>query len=371
MNVKNWTFALFGAIMIGSCIQEEALNTEADIETVALKEEGVLLREAVINNDQVKLPVKDEQDITQLTPIFTLTPGATIEPPSGTTRNFTNPQTYTVTSEDGQWKKTYIVNIVYSGIPLEYHFEGITPVTKKEPDTNKEPDTLYYNFFEDDEAGNHMDWTNANAGFNYTGVKAAPEDYPTAPAQGGVNGGHCIKLTTKNTGALGAMLKMYLAAGNLFMGSFEISIPHVVKATKFGIPFKHVPKKVSGYYKYKSGPVFTKDGKEVPGKKDIFDIYGIFYETDDNVKTLDGTNQFTSPNLISIARIQNAHETDQWTKFEIPFKIKPGKNVDMQKLKDGKYNFALVFSSSIKGDLFEGAEGSTLYIDEVKVDIEY
>jgi hypothetical protein len=36
-------------------------------------------------------------------------------------------------------------------------------------------------------------------------------------------------------------------------------------------------------------------------------------------------------------------------------------------LEDGKYNVAIVFSSSIKGDLFEGAAGSTLYIDEVEL----
>ena len=36
-------------------------------------------------------------------------------------------------------------------------------------------------------------------------------------------------------------------------------------------------------------------------------------------------------------------------------------------LEDGKYNVAIVFSSSIKGDLFEGAAVSTLYIDEVEL----
>ena len=362
MNVKNWIFLLWMVLLFSSCIQDEALNTEADIETVTLKEEGVLLRPAVINNDNVKLPVKDDQDITQLTPVLTLTPGATVEPPSGTTRDFSTPQTYTVTSEDGAWKKTYTMSVVNTGVPLEYHFDKFSPVT------NNKGETVYYNFFEVDEEGNYLDWTNANAGFEYTGVKAAPEDYPTAPADGGYNGGKCIKLTTKSTGGLGALIKMYLAAGNLFMGSFKISIPHVVKATKFGIPFKKVPLKISGYYKYKAGAVFTDNGQEVPGKKDIFDLYGIFYETDDEVKTLDGTNSLTSPNLISVARISDAHETEQWTRFEIPFETKSGKKVDPQKLKEGKYNFALVFSSSIEGHYFRGAEGSTLYIDEVKVE---
>lgn len=42
-------------------------------------------------------------------------------------------------------------------------------------------------------------------------------------------------------------------------------------------------------------------------------------------------------------------------------------NVDKDKLKAGKYNVAIVFSSSIEGDYFRGAVGSTLYIDEVEL----
>ena len=82
---------------------------------------------------------------------------------------------------------------------------------------------------------------------------------------------------------------------------------------------------------------------------------------------MDGTNAFTSDHLISVARINDARETDEWTEFNIPFVTKEGKTIDAQKLKDGKYNVAIVFSSSIRGDLFEGAEGSTLYIDEVEL----
>ena len=102
----------------------------------------------------------------------------------------------------------------------------------------------------------------------------------------------------------------------------------MVKATKFGVPFNHVPVSLKGYYKYKSGDTFTVSGKPVSGRKDMCDIYGVFYETDANLNTLDGTNIFTDPHIISVARISDAKETD---------------------------------------DLFEGAVGSTLYIDEVEL----
>ena len=105
----------------------------------------------------------------------------------------------------------------------------------------------------------------------------------------------------------------------------------------------------------------------VSGKKDECDIYAIFYETDKDTKMLDGTNNFTSPNLVSIARINNPKETEQWTSFYIPFIMQPGKTIDQEKLKKGGYNVAIVFSSSKDGGNFNGAIGRTLYIDEVEL----
>ena len=111
------------------------------------------------------------------------------------------------------------------------------------------------------------------------------------------------------------------------------------------------------------------NGNIVKDKKDTWDIYAIFYETDEKTKTLDATNRFDHPNLISIARIdeKDRKETDEWTEFYLPFVTKTGKTVDKDKLKAGKYNVAIVFSSSIEGDYFRGAVGSTLHIDEVEL----
>ena len=64
---------------------------------------NVLKRPPLIENDKVTLVVSVGVNAANLAPQFELTPGATIEPPSGTARNFTFPQTYTVTSEDKKW----------------------------------------------------------------------------------------------------------------------------------------------------------------------------------------------------------------------------------------------------------------------------
>ena len=131
---------------------------------------------------------------------------------------------------------------------------------------------------------------------------------------------------------------MPIAAGNLFMGTFSVgnALTDPLKATMFGVPFEHIPTYLKGYYKYKAGEVYKdENGNIVKDKKDTWDIYAIFYETDEKTKTLDATNRFDHPNLISIARIE--------------------------------YNVAIVFSSSIEGDYFRGAVGSTLHIDEVEL----
>lgn len=363
MKIKTLTSCFFLAFAISSCIQDEALNAEADIETCSVPGD-VLNREPIIGNDEITLPLKKGANITKLAPEFTLTPGATIEPASGTMRDFTGtdkkPLLYTVTSEDRQWTKQYKVSAMYSGIPTSFHFEEAIPVNDK----NGQP--IFYNFQETDAIGNLLKWANANEGFNYTGVQAAADDYPTSPSPNG-KVGNCVKLTTKSTGDLGAKLEMYIASGNLFTGSFKIVIPEVVKATKFGVPFNHVPISLKGYYKYKAGDIFTVSGKPVSGRKDMCDIYGVFYETDANLNSLDGTNIFTDPHIISVARISDAKETDDWTLFNLTFVKKPGKEVDLEKLQNDGYNLAIVFASSIKGDLFEGAVGSTLYIDEVEL----
>ena len=60
-------------------------------------------------------------------------------------------------------------------------------------------------------------------------------------------------------------------------------------------------------------------------------------------------------------------QANEWTRFEMFFE---GKDADDEELSEKKFNLALVFSSSKDGALFEGAIGSTLYVDEVEISFE-
>ena len=153
-------------ITLTSC-EKEPLNAECDIETASLPSQ-ILVREPIIENDKVTFIVKNGTDVEALAPEFTLTPGATIEPPSGTVRNFTTPQTYTVTSEDKNWHKEYTVAVTYITISLQYDFEHV-----KLEETNK---SKYDVFFEVGIDGKEtLTWASGNAGFALTGMAHASQ----------------------------------------------------------------------------------------------------------------------------------------------------------------------------------------------------
>ena len=77
-----------------------------------------------------------------------------------------------------------------------------------------------------------------------------------------------------------------------------------------------------------------------------------------------GDNVLTSPYVVSKAQVASLPATSEWTPFEMTFDEGA---VDPEVLAAFGYSMTLVFSSSKGGDNFEGAIGSTLYVDEVEV----
>lgn len=389
-----------------SCIQDEALNTECDIITCSFPSE-IVVSDPTITNNRVTVNVVPDADISKLAPTFTLTEGATISPASGSVQNFLNADdhtvNYTVTSQDGEWHKTYRVQVVQQLKPSEYLFNKV----------ELDPTKKYSIFNEYDENGNFlMAWSSGNPGYVMCGEanKAARAAYGKDNYKGHiweffptlavfpegttmktdndnvtsfVNGGKYaqpgyIRLVTRSTGGFGAQVKMPIAAGNIFQGEFDLgsAVSQPREATRFGEPYNYKPVKLSGEYRFKAGDVFT-DGKGnvVVGRKDIFSIYAIFFESDDDVKFIDSNvhyNDFMHPNMVALANLTDAHETglgdDDWVKFEIEFdydKYKKAVNADL--LAKGVYRLGIVIASSAEGDYFRGAVGSTLDVRNIKV----
>lgn len=367
-------YALLGTLLT-SCIQDEAQNSEADITKIAF--EGDILANSYINLNPsfdeilnaypIRVSVKEGKDLSNLAPVFELTPGATISPASGSIQDFTTPVRYTVTSEDKAWHRVYSISAKEqkaSNIPTTYHFENIRLIQNS-----------YQDFYEEQESGDELTWASGNKGFKLAMSEAKVEDYPTVQyADGKV--GKCVKLETRLTGKFGEMVKMPIAAGNLFIGSFDMlnAINNPLNATRFGTTFYNRPLRLTGYYKYKAG-VFENGGHT--SRKDMFNIYAIFYDGVKNENgtikdvTLDGNLpnvNYEHANMVALALVSNPHETNEWEFFDIPFDYKRyGKRIDETKLANGDYKISIIFASSKDGAIFEGAPGSTLLIDEVEL----
>jgi hypothetical protein len=87
-------------------------NNETDITGFSLPEQTGVYK--IINVDHtVEIEVRAGTDLSSLTPTITLSPGATISPASGVTRDFTNPVGYVVTAQDGLTNQVWTVTVIH------------------------------------------------------------------------------------------------------------------------------------------------------------------------------------------------------------------------------------------------------------------
>ena len=374
--------AVISTVMMTSCIKDEPAGNECDIESAWVEEEfasnfldATDMRKDNISSTETEIifTVRSLISLPQIAVKFTITPGATIEPASGSLQDFSSPVIYTVTSEDGQWQRKYVVKFQEPALPV---FElGFENVEVREHSNNN----TYHHFFEYDAGGMRRDvWDSGNLGALMLMMNAKPEDLPTYSTPDGRTG-KAVCLNTQSTGELAAAIGKPIAAGNLFWGKFmtENVLFNPLKSTQFGSVFDKEPVRVMGYYKYKPGKVFTnKENKEVPGRTDEASIYAVFYRNKDangNPYFLYGDDVETdeklkaNPQVYKIARVASMPPTDTWMPFEMFFE---GKDADDQLVVQQGFNLALVFSSSKNGAQFEGAVGSTLYVDDVVISCE-
>lgn len=376
MRLSNAILITLLPFSLASCFKEEPLNAECDIETAWVHVATPLdmffqlsdtIKTVNTSVDSIGFDVRRQADLTQLAPTFTLTQGATIEPANGSAHDFSHGAlTYTVTSEDGNWHRTYKVAFVPKtrtvNDTLVFDFE------QYQLDTNSK----YYTWGTDAVTGQQTDkWATGNPGFAIARSSAKPEDYPTTPLANGFRGA-AVRLTTQDTGSFGTMSNMPLAAGNLFLGEFDVkyALKNALLATSFGVPFDKKPVKFIGYYRYKPGEAFQDRSKNIiAGRTDKANIYSVVYrnhDDDGNAVVLHGDNVLNSPLVVAIARLVDIEETDEWTRFELDYNYLSG-DIDHDLLEEYGYSIAIVFTSSAEGANFEGAIGSTLDIDEVSV----
>lgn len=370
---------------LSSCFKEEPLNAECDIEQAYIHADNKILLNSLFTNpsdtlvnvqsDQtnIEFTMRPFATLTKQAPIFRLTPGATISPESGSLQDFSKgPVTYTVTSEDKQWSRTYQVSIKkgQTAMPNEIEFEFEDAYISKG----------YYNW-QENWNGNKLDiWATGNSGFKMSNSSSKPEKYPTVMIENG-HRGKGVQLTTRRTSGLADAVKKPIAAGNLFIGQFDATdaLFDAMKATKFGHPFcfSAKPAKLEGWYKYQAGENFTDKNMKPLDRHDYGTIYAVLYENIDekgNAVLLYGDNVQTSKQIVALALVGETQDdngkvaignTPEWHHFSVDFEYK--KTIEPFKLKNGGYSLAIVSSSSSDGANFLGAVESTLWIDSFKL----
>ena len=387
--MKKYTiFIALCCCCITSCIKDEAMNKECDIESAWIEGEEyeqyfyqtTEMRKENISSTETEIIFSVRSLISMTTQIpvnFKITAGATIEPASGSLQDFTQGAvTYTLTSEDGQWKRTYKVSLREASLPAEkFSFENVETRTEQ---TMLFGSNEMHVFYEMTSGEPNYCWATGNSGSALTKNGSKPEEFPAYSIADGKEG-RSVCLNTQSAGPLGEAMKKPIAAGSLFLGKFVVEhvLSDALKATQFGVPNSKEPVRITGWYKYKPGEKFTDmDMTEYPDRTDEASIYAVFYRnTDDegNNYVLDGhavedlDKVLDNPQVYKVARVASLPATDTWTQWEMFFE---GKDAPDDLVKAQGCNLALVFSSSKSGAQFEGAIGSTLYIDEVEVSYE-
>ncbi|NDV83210.1 PCMD domain-containing protein [Bacteroides sp. 51] len=349
--------------MLSSCIKDEPLSREADIIEIIV-DDPTFIDRSISEDNRIELIMADTADLTKITPILTLTPYATVIPASGTTFDLSNQKEveYTVTSQNGAFQKKYTLKI--GEMRKVYDFEEWTMAG-----TGKYPFPILTD----------PTWSNANSGIVTALVIGALKDferYPTKDTTLCVSGEYAASLQTIKGGKI--IGKSYpIFAGNLFRGDFSANMTNPLKSLKLGRNHPQEagkPIAFKGFYKYTPGPVMTgADGEVIPDRTDEMSMYAAIFRVTKGAlpseEFLDGETILTSKQVVARAEWSPEAEgmiekeaINGFTEFSIPFLY-----TDTIDYKRYDYRLTIVCSSSKDGNLYQGAVGSNLLVDDLAI----
>lgn len=178
--------------------------------------------------------------------------------------------------------------------------------------------------------------------------------------------GRAAQLLTKFVG-IGMLGK--LASGSIFAGTF-VAVDGTNGILSFGREFTERPTKLRGYLKYKTAPISsTADGfRDLAGRPDTCIVWCALIDGDSPVEIRTRpTNRKLfdpdAPNVIAYGNVQYGYDIDAYIPFEFELDYKAT---------DRRPTYLLITASSSKyGDYFVGADGATLWLDDLVLDYDY
>jgi len=338
-------------------------SSEAKITSFVFENASIVTEQPVIDDATGKITFKVNEDATNeelaaLVPTIEISPKATITPATGVKQDFASNVTYTVIAEDGTVKE-YVVSLAGRQVSMKFPFDEWKSVgTGKSKHDEPAEETLATSA------------TAASLLWLY-GVEGFPLYKETEDI---VAGEAAAKLVTMDTSAQMNALVPAITSGSVFTGKFVLNMGDRLSSTKFGIAYDKKPAYFRGWYKYTPGEKFI-DGAGASKPEDVVEhpeitdecaIQAVLYEAvdaDGKEVILTGHDINTSEYRVATAVLGDGTAKTAYTYFDLPFTYVDGKEYEAGK----SYKLAIVCSSSKDGDLFKGAGGSTLWIDELEI----
>jgi len=346
---RPFLFAMLIAFALTACIKEDHFGKSSyrDIIRFSLP---LQLGSTIINPDSlvVRISVSKELDITNLVPTeITISNFATLSPPAGMAQDFSEPVKYTVTAEDGS-SSTYTVFVTTDEPKIQVSNSGFqnwytTSSGYLQPGTNRN-DTV---------------WSTGNAGVNTFGfVNAAPFNRTAADT--------AVRLETLALGPLAQALGLGIGAGTIFTGTFHLNLANPNSSSIFGTPFIARPDSFSVEYKYlPAAGMINGSGQPIPGN-DSADLCVMLEDRSSGIIK-----------RVATAWYRTAQTTADWTKLKLKLQYGPLPSPAHYEVPrspavwgtgmETPTHIVVIFSSSARGDFYEGAPGSLLFVDEFRL----
>ncbi len=204
-------------------------------------------------------------------------------------------------------------------------------------------------------------WGTGNPGATTLG---ASNTYPTDDTPSGSGWAACLETRFVGIGILGK-----IAAGNIFAGSY-VRTEGTNGVLSFGRPFTERPTHLTGYYKYKGAAIShaSSDFRNLIGQPDTAIIWIALIDGNEpcEIRTNPSNRKLFSPgapNVVAYGQLKQSLDVESYVPFEIELEYKSTSRVP---------SFILVTASaSAYGDYFTGGAGSTLYIDDFRLEYDY
>ncbi|MGP1461276.1 MAG: PCMD domain-containing protein [Bacteroides sp.] len=340
-------------LLLFTACQKERGNYEAELCTLHFEQrlpDGTMRQVSdTLRPTSTKLALEVDYlvDLTTLIPVFRLSEGATASATSGQSYDFSSPFALTVHSEDGKHRRTYTLAISQGeqqpleGNRLTFDFERWRTVLD----------------FELPVGG----WSASNEGLQISrSIFQTPERYSVRRSEKAHGGQHAVSVTTEALRLDGQPI----AAGSLFLGKFDASglLLDPLSGPRFGQPWRQrIPLTFSGWYQYTPGAQMTDaTGTPIAGT-DEFDLYAVVFYGE----PLGTRNIHNGERILYRAVVRDHSPRATYTHFDVPFEA-----TGVSAPADAPLRYAIVATSSRQGDIFCGAVGSELLVDDLQITLQ-